>query len=82
MPRIPITKPAAPEEIKPEVGYYYTYKGKPMVHIKGNFMKGGFSISKNKVRAILENREELGKFAAGLYDTEIMETPEGEGWKP
>jgi hypothetical protein len=82
MARVQIEQPQAQAEIKPEIAYYYPFKGKPMVRIKGNFMKGGFSISRAKVKAILENREALEKFAAGEFDKDILETPEGEGWKP
>lgn len=54
-----------------KVGYYYRFKSTPMVFIEGNFMKGGFSLSKNKVKAVLDNLDELRRFAAGEYDTDI-----------
>ena len=47
--------------------------GIPMVKIKGNFFRGGFNLSKNKVKAIIDNIELLQKFANGEFDKEINE---------
>lgn len=44
-----------------------------MVKIKGNFYRGGFNLSKNKVKAVLNNIELLQKFANGEFDKDINE---------
>ena len=66
------------EPVKNEVTHYSKFKGRPMVYIKGNFFNGGFAISKNKVKAILDNIEELKRFANGDYDERIMELEQDE----
>ncbi len=78
----------AAEKVKPGVsasrieGYSRFFKnGKPlsrMVRISGNFMGGGFNLSQNKVLAVLENIDELRKFAEGEYDPEIDELKEDD----
>jgi hypothetical protein len=50
-----------------------------MVRIKGNFYKDGFNISKNKVKAILDNIDLLKKFANGEFDKDILELGTEEG---
>ena len=73
--------------------YYYKYipldkegkikgKGSHMVRIAGNFYRGGFNISKNKIKAILTYADELKRFAKGEYDTDIDKLKEGEVLKP
>ena len=70
------------------IEYYYNYKPKantpgiPMVRIRGNFMRGGFNISKNKVMAILDNLEVLKDFVSGEYDNDILALKENEKLKP
>ena len=65
-------------KVKPVVEGYYKFKTTSMARIKGNFMKGGFNISKNKVLAVIENLEELKKFANGDYDKQIDDLGEDE----
>lgn len=85
MGRIKINNPSGNEAVFPELGYFYSFKGKPMVHIKGNFMKGGFSMSLNKARALtylLDQDPRIKAFLEGEYDDEIANLPEGEGFLP
>lgn len=62
---------------KAKVGYYTNVQAKnakastPAVYIEGNFFRGGFQLSKNKIIAILQCAEELRKFADGAYDEDI-----------
>jgi len=52
--------------------------GVPMVRIKGDFFGGGFNLSKNKARAIMNNLNLIKKFADGEYDNKIKELKEDE----
>ncbi len=61
-----------------EVDHFSMFKGKPMVYIKGSFYQGGFSMSKNKIRAILDNAEFLKRFAEGEFDADIKKLKEDE----
>ena len=63
---------------EPRVASYYNFKGKPMVTVEGNFYRGSFNISKNKVKAILDLAGELEKFVKGEYDKQILELKEDE----
>lgn len=56
---------------KSAVNAYGRFKKARMAHIKGNFMGGGFQLSQNKVKAVLDNIDELAKFANGEYDEAI-----------
>jgi hypothetical protein len=69
---------ATAEKPVAKVKRYSRFKGQPMVHIFGNFFGGGFNLSKNKVNAVLENIDELKKFAAGEYDAQIAELADNE----
>ncbi|HNR90739.1 MAG TPA: hypothetical protein PKM65_20555 [Spirochaetota bacterium] len=60
------------------VEFFYKYKGRPMVRVAGNFLGGGFNISQNKVRAILDNAEALRGFVKGEYDQAILGLEEDE----
>ena len=60
-------------ENKPVVEHFYRWKKAPMVRIKGNFFGGGFNMSKNKIKAILDNAAILKDFANGKLTEEIME---------
>ena len=64
------------------VEHFYNYKGVPMVRIKGNFYGNGFNLSKNKLLAILANKEALADFAAGRLDEQILNLNEDEVLKP
>ena len=78
-----ITKDDKGQDTIPSIiEHFYKYKpvdkeGKtkgadvPMVRIKGNFFGGGFNLSKNKVKAVLDNLDILQKFAKGDFDKEI-----------
>jgi hypothetical protein len=74
----------AEEVAKATIQHYSKYKkkpedkGVPMVRVKGNFYGDGFNFSKNKAIAIMDNVEEIKKFAAGEFDKEIMELKDGE----
>lgn len=70
------------EPVAAKVEHYYKFKKAPMVKIKGNFMGGGFNLSKNKLIAVLANLEELKKFAAGTYDDKINALADDEILKP
>lgn len=65
-------------DVPSKVESFSIYKGHPMIRFSGNFMGGGFSLSKNKVKAVLENIEEAKLFAEGKYDEQIKELGEGE----
>ena len=56
---------------KSRVSHYYKWNGKPMARIEGNFYKGNFPMSRTKIKAILENSDELQKFVNGEYDQEL-----------
>lgn len=68
----------AGKKVEAKVTGYFNYKGYPMVNISGNVARGQFALSKNKVAAILENIEELKKFADGFYDDDIKNLADGE----
>lgn len=69
-------------EIPTVIEHYSQFKGKPMVRFSGNFMGGGFSMSKNKVRAVLDNAEALRDFVEGKLDAAIAELGEDEALSP
>lgn len=56
--------------------------GVPMVRIKGDFFGGGFNLSKNKAKAILNNIDIIKEFADGQYDKAINKLKEGEVFTP
>lgn len=60
------------------VEFFYRYKGRPMVRVAGNFLGGGFNMSKNKVKAILDNADALRGFVNGEYDQKISELEDDE----
>ena len=45
-------------------------------------MGGGFSLSKNKVKAVLDLADQLRPFANGEYDQAISELGENEALEP
>jgi hypothetical protein len=53
------------------VDHFYLYKDRKMVYINGNFYKGGFAISQNKVKAILDNLKVMEQFVDGRFDIKI-----------
>ena len=67
MKTVKLNKDEKNQDIIPSViEYFYKYTptdtdgnpkgvGTPMVKIKGNFFKGGFNLSKSKVKAVLDN---------------------------
>ena len=65
-------------DIPVKIDYFYNFKGKPMVRIAGNFMSGGFNLSKNKVKAVLDNAAVLKDFADGKLDSGLSELAEDE----
>lgn len=65
-------------EFHSKVEHFAQFKGKPMVFIAGSFYQGGFLISKNKVRAILDNADLLKKFVSGEWDAEIKKLKDDE----
>lgn len=79
--------------IPSSIDYYYKFVpknkdgrkrgiGVPMVRIKGDFMGGGFNLSKNKARAIVTNIDAIKKFADGEYDKDILKLGEEEVLSP
>ena len=61
------------KDLTPKVEGFLLYQGKtPMVSISGNFFRGKFQLSKNKVKAVLDNVEALKAFANGDLDKEIL----------
>lgn len=60
------------------VKHFSKFKKARMVRIDGNFMGGGFRISQNKIKAILENIDVLSQFAHGDFDNQIDELQEDE----
>lgn len=58
-------------EKRSHVEKFYKSNKDRMVFISGNFRRGGFSISQNKIAAILDNIEILRKFANGEYNEDI-----------
>jgi Holliday junction resolvase len=60
------------EKVEPKVDYMFQFKDRPMIHIKGNFMRGGFALSQTKVEAILKNIEVIKEFANGDFDEQIF----------
>jgi hypothetical protein len=65
-----------------KVQHFSNYKGHPMVRISGNFMGGGFQLSKGKLIAVLANLKELKDFAEGKHDDAIANLKEDEVLKP
>lgn len=70
------------QTIQTKIEHFYNFKGRPMVRISGNFMGGGFNMSKNKIKAILDNGDGLFDFVNGKFDQEILELAEDEILKP
>lgn len=70
------------EEEKTALEHFYNFKGTPMVRFKGNFYRGGFNVSKNKVRAVIENLEIMKQFINGDFDEAIAGLQEGQALKP
>lgn len=66
------------ENVQGRVKQFFIFKGSPMVRIEGNYYTGGFNISKNKVRDILNNVEILKEFVSGDLDDRMKELEEGE----
>jgi len=66
------------KEIINKVESFSKFKKARMARISGNFMKGGFQLSQNKVKAVLDNIEVLKKFANGEFDKEIDELQDDE----
>jgi len=73
-------KEIAPEQtvIKNLVHSIFKFKNARMMRITGSFIKGGFNISQNKLKAILDNLETVQKFVKGEYNKEIDELKEDE----
>ena len=80
-------------EVKNEIQHFNMYtpkekdgtpkgKGSMMVRIKGSFFAGGFNLSKNKVKAVLDNIELLTQFANGEFDKDIESLGEDEVLQP
>ena len=65
-------------EIKNLVDSLSKFKNARMMRISGSFMKGGFNISQNKLKAVLDNLEIVQKFVKGDYNKEIDELQENE----
>jgi hypothetical protein len=67
------------EEKKSDNGieHYSQFKNFPVVKFEA-----GFQMGKKKIAAVLANKEELQKFAAGEFDEEIKSLEEGEVLKP
>lgn len=63
---------------KSKIDHYYVFKDAFMVRIVGNFFTGGFNLSKNKARAVLENIDEIKEFVDGNYDNDIKKLSEDE----
>ena len=57
---------------------FHRFKKSPMMRFKGNFFGGGFALSKNKVKAVIDNLALCGEFAAGKFDEQIMKLEDGE----
>jgi len=66
------------KEITPKVKSFSKFRNARMSRIEGNFMGGGFNISQNKVKAILDNIDILKKFANGDFDKDIDELSDDE----
>jgi len=95
MKKVKLEKDETGEEVIPStIEHFYKFvpkdkeglpklgSGVPMVKIKGNFYRGGFNLSKNKVKAVLDNLEVLQKFANGEFDKDIKELKEDEVIQP
>jgi len=65
-------------KIKPKIEHYYLWKKTPMVRISGDFFGGGFNLSKNKAKAIIENIEAIRNFASGKLDEDIKKLKDEE----
>ena len=78
MKKIKMSKMQNEPDVPATVEHYSKFKGIPMVRIGGNFFRGGFNMSKNKVKAVLSLSKELKKFADGDLDQEIKALGEGE----
>ena len=68
--------------VEPDIEHYSCYRGTPMVRISGNFMGGGFNLSKNKAKAILELAKDLKPFANGDMDEDIKSLEDDEIIEP
>jgi hypothetical protein len=65
-------------EVVNKVDSFSKFQKARMVRITGSFMKGGFNISQNKVKAILENIDVMEKFVKGDFNSKIDELEEDE----
>jgi hypothetical protein len=74
-------QPAKGAEVPNRLDGFSLFKGSPMVRITGNFMGGGFNLSKNKAKAVLELADKIRPFAMGEYDEQIKTLGEGETLK-
>ena len=67
------------EQSRPgRVKNFFKFKNSLMVRIEGNYFGGGFNMSKNKVKDILENKDILLKFVNGEFDEEISKLEENQ----
>lgn len=64
---------ASKTQVTAKVRGYCRFKNARMAIITGNFMNGEFRISQNKLKAILNNLDELKRFADGAYDIKVDE---------
>ncbi len=65
-------------EMRPTIEHYYSFNKKPMVRIKGSFYGGGFNLSYNKLKAVIDLLPELKAFAGGEHNELIKGLEENE----
>lgn len=93
MKKIKLDTNVKKDVVKSTVEYFYKYTpkdkdGKPkgksiqMVHINGNFYGNGFNMSRNKIKAIMDNLELMKQFSQGKFDAVIDKLEEGEALEP
>jgi len=78
MKLVKTTTSSKPAIIEPKLEKFYSMNGTPVVRISGNFTKGGFSLGKAKIAAILRYADVLKEFSDGNYDTQIDKLGENE----
>ena len=49
-----------------------------MIRISGNFQGGGFQISKNKAKAVLDNALLIGRITNGEFDEAVQKLSDNE----